>query len=73
MVVNQETGETKKVGAGGWGGGVNLATSDEEIQKRNRKMLKKFLKQQRKLLGKDKEKDKEQEAATNNDKGNDNQ
>ena len=36
------------VGAGGWGGGVNLAVSDEETQKHNRKMLHRFLRQQRK-------------------------
>jgi len=35
------------VGAGGWGGGVNLAVSDEETQQRNRKMLNKFLRQQK--------------------------
>jgi hypothetical protein len=37
-----------KVGAGGWGGGVHLAMSDEETQQRNHQMLRKFLKLQRK-------------------------
>ena len=37
-------GEAKKVGAGGIGGGVNLAVSNETIQERNQRMLKKFLK-----------------------------
>lgn len=59
-VVNQ-TGEVQKLGAGGWGGGVNLAKSDENIQRRNQKMLKKFLKQQKKKL---KKQDKNEEAQT---------
>ena len=53
-------GEAKKVGAGGLGGGVNLAVSNETIQERNQRMLKKFLKKQRKLM---KKKEKEAEAA----------
>lgn len=48
LMVDETTGETKKVGAGGWGGGVNLAVSNETIQERNQRMLKKFLKKQRK-------------------------
>jgi hypothetical protein len=51
-------GEAKKIGAGGLGGGVNLAVSNETIQERNQKMLKKFLKKQRKLM-----KQREKEAA----------
>lgn len=43
-----ERSEYQKVGAGGWGGGVHLATSDETTQQRNQQMLRKFLKQQRK-------------------------
>ena len=49
-------GESRKVGAGGWGGGVNLAVSDEETQKRNQKMLRKFLKKQQKMMKKAEEK-----------------
>ncbi|CAB9518005.1 expressed unknown protein [Seminavis robusta] len=49
VVVDEATGQTKKVGAGGWGGGVNLAVSNETIQERNLRRLKKWLKKQRKL------------------------
>jgi len=59
-VIQQQHGEDgeiveqqQTVGAGGWGGGVNLAVSDEETQKRNRKMLHKFLRQQRRKLEKE--------------------
>jgi hypothetical protein len=38
-----------KIGAGGWGGGVNLATSDRDTQEVNRINLERFLKKQRKL------------------------
>jgi hypothetical protein len=38
-----------KVGAGGWGGGVHLAMSDEETQRRNQEKIRKFLKRQRKV------------------------
>lgn len=41
-------GETKKVGAGGWGGGVHLAVSDEETQRRNRQALNHFFASQKK-------------------------
>jgi hypothetical protein len=61
VMIDNATGVTKKkVGAGGWGGGVNLAVSNETIQEKNQRMLKKFLKKQRKLLKKKKE---EMEAA----------
>lgn len=43
-----EQPEYRKVGAGGWGGGVHLATSDEETQRRNQEKIRKFLKRQRK-------------------------
>ena len=63
-IVNENTGEVTKVGAGGWGGGVNLAVSDENTQKKNQEMLRKFLKQQRKKLRKEeKEKQVTKEAA----------
>lgn len=42
------SGAMVNVGAGGLGGGVNLADSDPETQERNRKKLLKFLKRQRK-------------------------
>ena len=48
----------QKVGAGGWGGGVHLATSDQETQEKNRINLERFLKKQRKLKEK-----REREAA----------
>eukprot|EP00535_Pseudo-nitzschia_heimii_P006535 CAMPEP_0197177204 /NCGR_PEP_ID=MMETSP1423-20130617/2903_1 /TAXON_ID=476441 /ORGANISM="Pseudo-nitzschia heimii, Strain UNC1101" /LENGTH=169 /DNA_ID=CAMNT_0042626725 /DNA_START=88 /DNA_END=597 /DNA_ORIENTATION=+ len=41
-----------RVGAGGWGGGVHLATSDEQTQDVNRINLERFLKKQRKLRDK---------------------
>lgn len=42
-------GKLEKVGAGGWGGGVRLAVSDQQTQEQNMKLLQKFLKKQRKL------------------------
>ena len=50
----------QKIGAGGWGGGVNLATSDRDTQDVNRINLERFLKKQRKLKEK-----REREAAAN--------
>lgn len=41
---DQRGSDGKHIGAGGWGGGVHLAVSDEETQRRNRKKLNKFLK-----------------------------
>lgn len=61
-IVNEETGETAKLGAGGWGGGVNLAVSNEEIQRQNQEKLRKFLKQQRKKLKKQEEQQAKQTA-----------
>jgi hypothetical protein len=51
-VVQEENGSTKveKVGAGGWGGGVNLVTSDKETQDVNRINLERFLKKKRKEI-----------------------
>jgi len=54
---------TPKIGAGGWGGGVNLATSDRDTQEVNRINLERFLKKQRKL----KEKRERAAAATANE------
>lgn len=39
----------EKIGAGGWGGGVNLATSNKETQEVNRINFERFMKKQRKL------------------------
>mmetsp|Transcript_47037 Transcript_47037/g.52605 ORF Transcript_47037/g.52605 Transcript_47037/m.52605 type:complete len:140 (+) Transcript_47037:100-519(+) len=39
----------EKIGAGGWGGGVNLATSSKETQEVNRINFERFMKKQRKL------------------------
>jgi len=50
--------DLEKLGAGGWGGGVNLAVSDEETQKHNMEMLHKFLRRQKR-----KAKEEEQNAA----------
>jgi hypothetical protein len=46
-------GNRQRVGAGGWGGGVKLAVSDEETQKRNREMLNKYFKKQKRKLEKE--------------------
>jgi hypothetical protein len=43
-VVGDRRPDGRTVGAGGWGGGVRLAVSDEETQRRNREKLEKFLK-----------------------------
>lgn len=43
-------GEVQKVGAGGWGGGVHLAVSDEETQKKTQRQIRKFLKMQKKKM-----------------------
>ena len=50
---------SQKIGAGAWGGGVNLATSDKATQDVNRINLERFLKKQRKLKEK-----REREAAS---------
>jgi len=66
IVVHDESGErTQKVGAGGWGGGVRLATSDEETQEINRVNLERFLKKQRRLRRK-----RERETQQNEDDAN---
>lgn len=65
IVVDKSTGETKKLGAGGWGGGVNLAVSNETIQEQNQRKLKKWLKKQRKRAEKEKaKKEAEERLAT---------
>jgi hypothetical protein len=43
-------GQEVQVGAGGWGGGVRMVTSDEETQRRNREMLHKFLRKQKRKM-----------------------
>lgn len=43
-------GEVQKVGAGGWGGGVHLAVSDEETQKKTQRQIRKFLRMQKKKM-----------------------
>lgn len=66
-VIGEDGRVETQVGAGGWGGGVNLAVSDEETQKRNRRMLNKFLRQQKR-----RQKEEEDEATnevTNEDAG----
>ena len=41
-------GKVESIGAGGWGGGVHLAMSDEETRERNRVMLEAMFKRERK-------------------------
>lgn len=49
-IVKDEKGErVERIGAGGWGGGVHLVTSDQETQDVNRVNLERFLKKQRRL------------------------
>jgi len=49
-VIVDENGERMEVvGAGGWGGGVRLATSDQETQDKNRVNLERFLRKQKRL------------------------
>ena len=58
-----DDGTRQRVGAGGWGGGVHLAVSDEENQRSNREALNKFFKQQqrrRKAQEKQNEEEKDQ-------------
>jgi hypothetical protein len=58
-IVKDEHGEhTEIVGAGGWGGGVRLAKSDQDTQDMNRVNLDRFLRKQRRLKEK-----REREAA----------
>eukprot|EP00934_Nitzschia_sp_Nitz4_P001135 Nitzschia sp. Nitz4//scaffold14_size191712//94631//95325//NITZ4_001722-RA/size191712-snap-gene-0.153-mRNA-1//-1//CDS//3329536924//1135//frame0 len=71
-IVHQESGEdggepnvvTQQVGAGGWGGGVHLVTSDQETQEINRVNLERFLKKQRRLKEKREAAAQEGEATT---------
>jgi hypothetical protein len=49
-IVKDESGErVERIGAGGWGGGVHLVTSDQETQDVNRVNLERFLKKQQRL------------------------
>ena len=54
---------TEKVGAGGWGGGVHLATGDKQTQDVNRINLERFMKKQRRLKEKRERKAKAAAAA----------
>jgi hypothetical protein len=46
--INPRSGTAERVGAGGLGGGVKLAVSDEKTQRQNRAMLEAFFREQRK-------------------------
>lgn len=67
-MVKDESGEerTERVGAGGWGGGVHLVTSDQETQETNRVNLERFLRQQRRLMKK-RERERENAAVVDAD------
>lgn len=41
-------GKMENIGAGGWGGGVHLAMSDEDTREKNRVMLEAMFKRERK-------------------------
>lgn len=61
-VVKDESGErTERVGAGGWGGGVHLVTSDKETQDINRVNLERFFRKQRRLKEKRERETKDEE------------
>jgi hypothetical protein len=67
VVRDEETGEQRaeKVGAGGWGGGVHLLTSDQETQETNRVNLERFMKKQRRLKEKRERKARRKEEEAN--------
>mmetsp|Transcript_8807 Transcript_8807/g.13211 ORF Transcript_8807/g.13211 Transcript_8807/m.13211 type:complete len:154 (+) Transcript_8807:191-652(+) len=59
-------GKVESIGAGGIGGGVHLALSDEETQKKNKAMLEAMFRRERKRRRKEKkdsEQDKEQKES----------
>jgi hypothetical protein len=58
--------EFEKIGAGGWGGGVNLATSNKETQDVNRINLERFLRKQRKLKAKRERKEAQEKEKKDN-------
>lgn len=53
-------GQTTKLGAGGLGGGVHLAVSDDETQRQNREALEKFFRHERRKRAKQARQQKEQ-------------
>jgi hypothetical protein len=55
------TERIERVGAGGWGGGVHLVTSDRDTQDVNRKNLERFLKRQRRLKERKEEQERQQQ------------
>ena len=67
-------GKVESIGAGGWGGGVHLAMSDEDTREKNRVMLEAMFKRERKRrrreLGRgnksDSEDDQEEKKTKNN-------
>lgn len=61
-------GKVESIGAGGWGGGVHLAISDEDTREKNRAMLEAMFKRERKRRKKEEEeKKKEQKQQSNLD------
>ena len=60
-------GKVESIGAGGWGGGVHLALSDEETQKKNKAMLEAMFRRERKRRRKEM-KESEQEKNHNENK-----
>lgn len=59
----KEDGTKEQVGAGGVGGGVRLAVSDNKTQEQNRQMLEAFFRQQRRKERK-KQQQQQQEETT---------
>jgi hypothetical protein len=58
-------GKVESIGAGGWGGGVHLAMSDEDTREKNRAMLEAMFKWERKRRRKEEEKRKNEETQSN--------
>lgn len=54
-------GKVESIGAGGWGGGVHLALSDEETQKKNKAMLEAMFRRERKRRRKEMKESEQQE------------
>ena len=63
-------GRVESVGAGGWGGGVHLAVSDEDTREKNRAMLEAMFKRERKRRRRKEAKSSEQDKDQNQNQSN---
>lgn len=55
-------GKMESIGAGGWGGGVHLAMSDEDTREKNRVMLEAMFKRERKRRRREQGRDKKSDS-----------